>query len=157
MVEVTAKRRLFSVTSFTPIPTLKVIPVSGMPGSLDGGPSQGWVSAVYLGKILINCWRPALRINEDGTTKMRKQRNEKNEKTDSTKRVERTQKSWKGPASNWWRRCSGGNFWEAREVPTEHAKENGLRMFIQPVQAENCPTWTINSEDEKRKVKFNYI
>ena len=35
--------------------------------------------AVYFEKILINCWRLALRINKGGTTKMRKQRNEKNE------------------------------------------------------------------------------
>ena len=35
-----------------------------------------------LGKILINCWRLALGINKDGTTKMREQRNEKNEKTE---------------------------------------------------------------------------
>ena len=34
-----------------------------------------------LGKILINCWRLALRVHEDGTTKMRKQRNQKNEET----------------------------------------------------------------------------
>ena len=33
-------------------------------------------------KILINCWRLALRINKDGTTKTRKPRNEKNEKTE---------------------------------------------------------------------------
>ena len=61
MVEVTAKRRLFLVTAVTPISTQKWC-------SLDGGPSQGWVSAVYLGKILINCWRLSLRINKDGTT-----------------------------------------------------------------------------------------
>ena len=43
MVEVTAKRRVFwvtSVTSVTPIPTLKVILRSTW-YSLDGGPSQG--------------------------------------------------------------------------------------------------------------------
>ena len=50
------------------------------------------MSAVYLGKILINCWRLALRINKDGTTKMRKQRNEKNEKTDILHKKWRKQK-----------------------------------------------------------------
>ena len=48
------------------------------------------MSAAYiLRKILINYWRLALRINKDGTTKMRKQRNEKIEKT------EVIQKKWR--------------------------------------------------------------
>ena len=59
--------------------------------SLDGGPSQGWVSTVYLGKILSNCWRLALRIINDGTTKTRKQRNEKNEKKEVVQKKGRKQ------------------------------------------------------------------
>ena len=86
---------------------------------------------VYLEKILINCWRLSSRINKDGTANMRKQRNEKKwENGSSTKKVEKAKKSWKGPASNRRRRCSGGNLWEAREVPTEHAQKKDLSMFI---------------------------
>ena len=44
MVQVTVKRRLFLTTSVIPISRLKIV------YSLDGGPSQGWMSAV-LGKI----------------------------------------------------------------------------------------------------------
>ena len=72
VVEVTAKRRLFLVTSVTPISTLKMVKV------WTAARHTSCVSAVYLGKILINCWRLASRIiNKEGTTKMRKQRNEK--------------------------------------------------------------------------------
>ena len=48
------------------------------------------MSAVYLGKILINCWRLASRINKDGT-KMRK-RSEENEKTDVVQKKLRMQR-----------------------------------------------------------------
>ena len=48
VVEVTAKRRLFLVTSVTPISTLKMV-------YLDGGPPHGRVSAVCLEKNIINC------------------------------------------------------------------------------------------------------
>ena len=41
----------------------------------------------------------------------------------SRKNVEKSKKSWKGPAINRRRRCSGGNLWEAREVPTEPAQK----------------------------------
>ena len=121
MVEATAKIRPFSVTSVTPISTPKRY-------RLDGGPSQGWASAVYeLGKKptrVVNCWWLALRVNKDGTTKMRKQRNEKKWKNGSSaKKVEKAKKSWNGPASKRRRRCSGGNLWEAREVPTEPAQK----------------------------------
>ena len=49
---------------------------------LDGGPSQGWVSAVHSRKILFNCWRLAFRIDKDGTTKKWGNKETKNEKTE---------------------------------------------------------------------------
>ena len=48
------------------------------------------MSAVYLGKIVINCWKLALRINKDGTTKMREQRSEEIYKTEIV-----AQKKWR--------------------------------------------------------------
>ena len=45
-----------------------------------------------MGKILINSWWLALRINKDGTTKIRKQINEKNEKTEVVQKMWRKQR-----------------------------------------------------------------
>ena len=46
------------------------------------------------------------------------------------KKCRKQKKSWNGPASNRRRRCWGGNFWEAREVPTEHAQEIDLKKYL---------------------------
>ena len=131
MVEVTAKRRLFLVTSVTPIPTLKV-----MHGIV-------WTAARHRAECQPYTWEKSKNpkyllaagftyyINEGGTAKMRKQRHEKKwENGRSTKKVEKTKKRWNGPASNRRRRCWGGNFWEAREVPTEHAQEIDLKKYL---------------------------
>ena len=49
---------------------------------------------------------------------------------DSTKEQKKckSRKSWEGPASNRRRRCSGGNLWDAREVPTEPAQKKYLSL-----------------------------
>ena len=149
-VEVTAKfkRRLFLVTSVTPISTLKVflfflfcfVLSSGgwvkikLKARLDGAPSQGWVSTVYFEKILIKCRRLALLlnivINKDGTTKWGNKETKKWENGSGTKKVEKAKKSWNDPASNRRRRWSAGNFWEAREDPTEPAQKKNLGKYV---------------------------
>ena len=63
-----------------------------IPGIVWTAAVTGLSASRILGKILIDCWRLALRINKDGTTKMRKQRNEKNEKTDILHKKWRKQK-----------------------------------------------------------------
>ena len=84
VIEATAKRRLFfGNVSHTDIHTKNCIVWTAARHRAECQPY------VILGKILINCWRLALRINKDGTTKMRKQRNEKKMKT------EVVQKEWR--------------------------------------------------------------
>ena len=104
------------VTSVTPISTLKMVycgrrPVTGLS-----------VSRIYLEKILVNCWRLDLRINKDGTAKMRKQRNEKTENASSTKKWRKQRKAGKVQQVIEGGSVQVGTCW-AREVPTEHAQK----------------------------------
>ena len=74
-VEVTAKRRLFLVTSVTDIRTKNSIVCTAARHRTACQP--------YLEKIPSNCCcRLALRINKDGTTKNEEKKKRKNEKTE---------------------------------------------------------------------------
>ena len=44
--------------------------------------------------------------------------------------MEKAKNSWKGPASNRRRRCSGGKSWEAGNVPTESAQKKDLTKYV---------------------------
>ena len=46
------------------------------------------------------------------------------------KSVEESKEKLNGPASKRRRRCSAGNFWEAREVPTEPAEKKDLGKYV---------------------------